>query len=81
MQTLCAIKQAISSGDFATAQRYANSMTLIAKETIWGMLDATERVLFNRYLRGEVTKPLTVVKDSYTDYGNRFYQKRDQPKL
>ena len=63
MQTLCAIKQAISSGDFATAQRYANSMTLIAKETIWGMLDATERVLFNRYLRGEVTKPLTVVKD------------------
>ncbi|MGH7999067.1 MAG: helicase-related protein, partial [Brasilonema sp.] len=81
LQTLNAIKGAIAAQDFATAQRYANSVTLIAKETIWGMLDATERVLFNRYLRGEVTKPLTVVKDSYTDYGKRFYHKHDQPKV
>ncbi|MBD2603880.1 DEAD/DEAH box helicase [Scytonema hofmannii FACHB-248] len=73
--TAGAIKRAIAAQDFQAAEEHASSVTAIARETIWSMLDPTERSLFARYRRGELNKPVQVAKPTYTQHGAAFYHK------
>ncbi len=73
--TLNAIKTAIAASDFQAAEKHADSVTAIAKETIWTMLEPGERFLFNRYRLGELDKSVQGAKLTYTRHGLKLYHK------
>lgn len=73
--TLNSIKKAISAQNFEAAEEHVASVTVIAKETIWLMLSDEERVMFARYRRGELNKPVQVAKPTYTQHGLNYYHK------
>lgn len=73
--TLSAIKKSIAAQDFEAAEVHVGSVTAIAKETIWLMLSNEERVMFARYRRGELNKPVQVAKPTHTEHGVNYYHK------
>ncbi len=73
--TLGAVKAALAAQKFEDAEYHVSSVTAIAREVVWSMLTTEERFAFNRYRRQELSEPVKIAAPTYTQYGEKFYDK------